>query len=58
MFVLTERGREFLRRCKGYNERYVEAQKLLEDLGCERYELDLICKPQDCRLLAQTKRVR
>jgi predicted transcriptional regulator len=42
-FVLTDYGREFLERYKGYNERYVGARKLLEVLNNERETLDLMC---------------
>jgi predicted transcriptional regulator len=42
-FVLTDYGREFLERYKGYNERYIGTKKLLEALDIERGTLDLMC---------------
>ncbi len=45
-YELTEHGREFLAQYKQFHERYVEAQKLLESLGCERDKLKLMCKNQ------------
>ena len=44
-YELTEQGREFLKQYRRFRERYVEAQKLLEALGCEREKLALSC---DC----------
>jgi predicted transcriptional regulator len=44
MYELTERGREFLKQYRRLNERYVEAQKLLEALGYERKKLALTCE--------------
>ena len=43
-YVLTERGREFLKHYRRFHERYVEAQKLLEALDCEREKLALMCE--------------
>jgi predicted transcriptional regulator len=54
-YELTERGREFLKRYRDYAMRYVEAQKLLEDLGCERDELDLMCEVSRIRSLEAGK---
>ena len=42
-YVLTEYGREFLKRYGRFHECYVWAQKLLEALGCEREKLALSC---------------
>ena len=50
-YHLSERGRVFLKRYRAYAMRYVEAQKLLEDLGCERDELDLMCEVSRVRSL-------
>lgn len=43
-YKLTERGREFLKQYKLFNEHYFGAQKLLEALGCEREMLALLCE--------------
>jgi hypothetical protein len=43
-YVLTEHGREFLKRYRRFHKRYVGAQKLLEVLGCEREKLGLMCE--------------
>ena len=42
-YVLTERGRGFLKQDRRFQERYVGAQKLLEALGSEREKLALRC---------------
>jgi hypothetical protein len=41
---LTEHGREFLKRYKLFNERYIRAQKHFEALGSERKKLTLMCE--------------
>jgi len=46
-YLLTERGREFLRQYKDFLERDVEAQKLLGALGCEHARLELMCGALD-----------
>jgi len=43
-YKLTGNGRGFLRMYKEFRQRQLHAQKLLEDLQCERDELVLLCK--------------
>ncbi len=42
-YFVTELGKEFLRRFKNYHERYVEAEKFLENLSSERESLARLC---------------
>jgi predicted transcriptional regulator len=42
-YSLTERGREFLREYKNFEERYIRAQTLLESLDSERKKLTQTC---------------
>jgi predicted transcriptional regulator len=43
-YQLTERGHEFLRQYRYFEDRYISAQKLLETLVCERDKLTQFCK--------------
>ena len=43
-YHLTERGHEFLRQYRFFEDRYVRAQKLLESLVCERERLTRFCE--------------
>ena len=43
-YKLTERGREFLKQYRLFNERYAGARKLLEVLSYERDKLALMCE--------------
>ena len=43
-YGLTERGHEFLRQYRFFEDRYVRAQKLLESLVCERERLTRFCE--------------
>jgi predicted transcriptional regulator len=42
-YLLTERGREFLKQYRFFEERYVRTQRLLETLVCERERLTRFC---------------
>jgi len=44
IYLLTERGRDFLERYRSFHNYHVGAQKLLENLDSERQKLDLMCK--------------
>ena len=43
-YKLTEHGQEFIRQYRHFNERYVEAQRLLGALDYEREKLTLMCE--------------
>ena len=43
-YHLTEHGKAFLSKYKQFNDRYVNAQKLLDALGSEREKLVLMCE--------------
>jgi predicted transcriptional regulator len=43
-YVLTERGREFLRQYKNFEERYLRAEKLFDALISERERLTQYCE--------------
>ena len=52
-YHLTERGREFLKQYRFFEDRYVRAQKLLESLVCERERLTRFC--QESKLLQSAR---
>ena len=43
-YHLTERGREYLREYRLFEERYVGAQKIIESLSCERERFAKFCE--------------
>jgi len=43
-YRLTVKGRKFLSRYKSFQQRYAEAQKMLETLGNEHDELSRLCE--------------
>jgi len=43
-YQLTERGREFLRQYRNFEERYLRAEKLFEALISERERLTQVCE--------------
>lgn len=43
-YALTDNGREFLRQYRSFHERHIQAEKMLEDLTCERDRLSRLYK--------------
>ena len=43
-YMLTERGKEFIRQYRNFDKRFLEAQRLLEALDYEREKLALMCE--------------
>lgn len=48
-YTLTDRGRVFLKKYELFQGRYAKAQKMLEDLSCERDQLSQLCKRRSDR---------
>ena len=50
-YFVTDRGQEFLRQYRGFQERYTNAQGLLEALTSEREQLSRLCERRGPNLI-------